>query len=315
MDLRIAKDDNGAELIVKDQVIESMSASELLALSAELREFVIDNAEDFEDTPFKKINFRGESFFIYVTENFSFWELLENGNWEPHTFDVFDRYLDDRTCFIDIGGWIGSTTLYAAAKANKVLVFEPDPSAFAELETNLRLNKKLGNLQNIIAFPTAIAPQTGRVRLGVRHEGGDSMSSVLLAASNDFEVKSLELAEVIEEHKLWKESLFVKMDVEGFEYDIIPSLAEVVDNLTSAKFLISLHPQFLLEKLRKEAGGGKLAETKVRRLFFRNHQTIFKVFKNYRCTYVNGNPFKFKREMAKSLITGQFPRDLLFTRE
>jgi hypothetical protein len=104
------------------------------------------------------------------------------------------------------------------------------------------------------------------------------------------------------------------MDVEGYEYEIIPSLRGIVDELKDATFLISLHPQFLLDKLRMDSSRGKLNESRVRRLFFNKHQALFKTFKNYRCSYVTGTPFKLKREMAKSLITGQFPREVLFSR-
>lgn len=249
-----------------------------------------------------------------VTENFGFWELFEKGEWEPGTFDVFDRHIDEDTVFLDIGGWIGSTALYGAELAKKVLVFEPDPKAFGELNSNVELNRELSGLNHITAYQTAIAPNSGKIRLGIRHEGGDSMSSVLLADSSDLEVESMCLAEVIKEHDLKNESLFVKMDVEGFEYDIIPSIGETIDDLDRAKFLVSLHPQFLLERLRMNLHKAKMSESKVRRLFFKRHQAIFRTFKNYKCTYVNGTPFKLKREMAKSLITGQFPREILFVR-
>ena len=55
-------------------------------------------------------------------------------------FSVFDSNIDEQTLFIDVGGWIGSTSLYAAQIAKKTLILEPDPIAFKRLKGNLGLN-------------------------------------------------------------------------------------------------------------------------------------------------------------------------------
>lgn len=40
-----------------------------------------------------------------------FWRLLQAGKWEATTLNVFDRYIDAETVFVDVGAWIGPTTL------------------------------------------------------------------------------------------------------------------------------------------------------------------------------------------------------------
>ena len=70
----------------------------------------------------------------------SYWKLVNQGKWEPETFSVFDSNINKQTLFIDIGGWIGPTTLYGAQLAKKTLSLEPDPVAFKRLEENLNLN-------------------------------------------------------------------------------------------------------------------------------------------------------------------------------
>ncbi|HXV28978.1 MAG TPA: DNA-binding protein, partial [Sinorhizobium sp.] len=43
-----------------------------------------------------------------------FFARLQAGEWEPGTFRNIERLVDDRTTFIDIGGWIGVTPYWAA---------------------------------------------------------------------------------------------------------------------------------------------------------------------------------------------------------
>jgi len=314
--MKIKKQDNGAALLSDEGVVENLDATELLALSDRLKEFVLDNAESFSRPPLKEVTFRDRSFQVEVTDKLWFWEELESGKWESDTFDVFDRFLDKGTVFLDIGGWIGSTFLYASQLVKKSIVFEPDEVAFKELTANLTQNNSAPWHAHTEAIQAAIAPESGSVSIGFRHEIGDSMSSVLLGNSEgSTQVQSVNLSDFIAERRLSDEKLFIKMDVEGFEYEILPALSETVQSLEKASFLISLHPQFLLEKLDTETPAGKLKTSLIRKAFFAKHQALLKVFKGYNCTFINGKPFKPRKELTKALITGQFSRDLVFTRE
>jgi len=56
-----------------------------------------------------------------------FFARLQNGDWEPCTFQNIERLVDRKTTFIDIGGWIGVTPYWAAQIADNVITVEPDP--------------------------------------------------------------------------------------------------------------------------------------------------------------------------------------------
>lgn len=314
--MKIKKQNNGAALLSEEGHVETMDATELLEFSNQLKEFVLDNAGSFAERPLKQVSFRGKTFNVEVTDKLWFWEELESGKWESDTFDVFDNHLTAETVFLDIGGWIGSTALYASQSVKKAYVFEPDEVAFAELTANLNQNESADWYQHTTAVKAAIAPESGSVNLGFRSESGDSMSSVLLGDSEgSTEVQSVNLSDFILERQLSDEKLFIKMDVEGFEYEILPALSETIQSLEKASFLISLHPQFLLEKLGTEIPAGKLKTSLIRKAFFEKHQALLKAFKGYKCAFINGKPFKPGKELTKALITGQFSRDLVFTRE
>ena len=87
-----------------------------------------------------KISIGKLSFWVNQDGYESFWDLVNKGKWETETFSVFDKYINNQTLFIDIGGWIGPTSLYGAQLAKKTLSLEPDPVAFKRLKQNADLN-------------------------------------------------------------------------------------------------------------------------------------------------------------------------------
>ncbi|MFM7445052.1 MAG: FkbM family methyltransferase, partial [Tabrizicola sp.] len=90
------------------------------------------------------------SFQVDPRPHHRFWKRVNSGAWEPETYAIFDRHIDDRTLFLDIGAWIGSTSLYGAQLAQRCVAFEPDPVAFAELSRNVDQNRQadwIGKLQ------------------------------------------------------------------------------------------------------------------------------------------------------------------------
>jgi FkbM family methyltransferase len=313
--MRLEKNSIGAVLRNDAGLSEQMNATELLELSAELKNFVLDNVSSFSETPVKKNNFRGRTFLVEVSDKLWFWEDFEAGRWEVDTFNVFDKYLDEATTFVDIGGWIGSTSLYASQLVKRAFVFEPDEVAYEELSANFKHNDGFPFQERTELIRAAIAPENGSIDLGFRTERGDSMSSVLLASKNQrASVKSINLHDFLLDKGIDQDKLFIKMDVEGFEYDILPALAYMIQTLPRASFLISLHPQFLLDKLLRETPSGKLQSSLIRKSFFDYHRQVLKAFKGYNCSFINGKPFNPRRELAKALLTGQFSRDVVFTK-
>ena len=69
-----------------------------------------------------------------------FWDVVQNGQWEPKTFAIIERHCSPDHVFIDIGAWIGPTTLFAAGIAKHVYAVEPDPVSVVALKKNIALN-------------------------------------------------------------------------------------------------------------------------------------------------------------------------------
>lgn len=141
-----------------------------------------------------------------------FWPTFANGTWEPSTFKVFDHFLKHDKNFVDIGAWIGPTTLYAASHAKNVFAFEPDPIAFDSLVKNLALNKK----KNVIPYMNAVANGWKGINFGTKTKMGDSMSSEIWGSSGHLQVSAVSFEALI----LDINPNFIKIDIEGGERTI-----------------------------------------------------------------------------------------------
>jgi FkbM family methyltransferase len=195
----------------------------------------------------------GKSFNVRLANNAPFWNRLSSGKWEPQTFLIFDRFIDRKRSYIDIGAWIGPTLLYGGQLAESAYGVEPDPIAFAELTGNLSENPRL--LERVHAFNLAIAPVSGKIAFGNQNEGGDTESSLLFAgAKTTWAVDALTFDDFIQRSGV-EDCAFIKMDIEGGEYSILPTMLPWLRSHRPTLYL-SLHPGLLvgIRGLRRVSG-------------------------------------------------------------
>lgn len=182
-----------------------------------------------------------------VGEGFEwFWEQFANGSWEPNTFRVFDRFLNDRKNYVDIGAWIGPTVLYAAPRAKQVFAFEPDPVAFLALTQNLKLNKA----ENVVVYPLAVSNAWKNIELGSRGTFGDSMSSEIWGSQKGT-VPAIALESIV----LELEPGFIKIDIEGGEKFIFEgrNILSVL-NIVQPTIHLSLHTPWFVDDIEGVEG-------------------------------------------------------------
>ena len=143
----------------------------------------------------------------------------------------YERYggkIGEVWTIIDIGAGLGDFTVFAAHghPTSQVFAFEPFQESFDLLKQNLRLNR----VENVQAFQTAVAGQTGQMVLDLTSgEPLQIQSSGAHAsqqpAGNKCLVESVSLAEVLESHGL-KQCDLLKLDCEGAEYEILFNASE-----------------------------------------------------------------------------------------
>ncbi|MCH2076257.1 MAG: FkbM family methyltransferase [Rhodobacteraceae bacterium] len=191
------------------------------------------------------ISVMGRSFSVLENTNDNFWARVNNGSWEPETFEIFDRFVDEDTLVIDFGAWIGPTVLFAAQSAGMTLAFEPDQAAFKTLRNNVDLNAEAAWSSRIRIFEEGIHASGKPITIGAPGKAGNSTSGSLFAGRKaSWTIETHRLQDVIAKHRGDHKKIFVKMDIEGGEYDLIPEITDLFAD-PSITFYISFHQRIL----------------------------------------------------------------------
>jgi FkbM family methyltransferase len=124
--------------------------------------------------------------------------------------------------FFDIGANIGAYTLVASEQAlARVYAFEPHPATFKLLTENIAINGR----DNIKALNLALGNQEGTVDfLG---EYGSPLNRVVADGhilQNTIKVPMRRAADICRDYNVSPD--FVKVDVEGFEYEVLKGFDE-----------------------------------------------------------------------------------------
>ena len=244
----------------------------------------------------------GLSWKVVHSTNHWVWRDLANGEWEPETFELFDRFLTKEVSYIDIGAWIGPTVLYATQLAKETYAFEPDPSAYEELLANLNANPSLTNIKT---YKALVGPTTGSVSMGNRKRVGDSTSSVLFSQSDtNWEAESIQLETFVAKEGLHS-PLFVKIDIEGGEYTLLPALERFFEKYEPVVYL-SVHPHVLNRALADRLGReGLTAKFRRRVQLFLAHKRVLESLRCFAFLYDSvGNRVNTKIWLLKVFIQG-----------
>lgn len=196
-----------------------------------------------------QIQLKNQTFQVDPGQNKHYWSYINSIDWEPHTFAIFDHFVNEDSVVLDVGSWSGVLTLYAAKIAKEVHALDPDPVCFSELNKNVALNPAVAD--KIKTYKTAISDTQETVRLSARETYGASSSSILERkrdTENSLELKTISLADFLAQENIQQVD-FVKMDVEGAEFRILPTIGKAVEKVNYPTLYISFHYSFLNENL------------------------------------------------------------------
>jgi FkbM family methyltransferase len=179
------------------------------------------------------------------THEITFWNAYAEG-WERDTLAAIAEFLPQGGVHLDIGAWIGPTLLFAAARASEAHGFEPDPAAYAKLARNVALNPELA--ARIRIRQAALWVRDTTLSFAVAAPGDLTTSAMLRPGEAPaleapaFDARGPAIA------PLFARADFVKMDVEGAEFDLIPHIASLLAERRPA-----LHLSFHAHRLDKTA--------------------------------------------------------------
>jgi FkbM family methyltransferase len=188
-----------------------------------------------------------------------YWERVQDGRWEKDAFDVFDQHVDAQTVCFDLGAYIGFTCTYLALKSKATHALEPDPEAYKYLDATVAAN----DLPNLHIYPYAAGGEESTVEIKSSYSGGNSGSSLLLKnPKTSWKVRMVDLNAFIDERVAPGDKVFLKMDIEGYEYTLLRAILPTLQRHRVTIFL-ALHPQIVagtvtgnspLDKIRRRIG-------------------------------------------------------------
>jgi len=157
--------------------------------------------------------------------NLNFWKNIYT-YWENDSFNIFDKFLDKNKIFIDIGSWIGTTSIYGCRKSNHVYCIEAENEAFNDLSLNLELNCNNYTLINKAIYNVDnIDVKFGKNKFLVDSKLNDSTSQIY--DENDISseinyVKTITFQNIINNYNInINEISLIKVDIEGGEEFIL----------------------------------------------------------------------------------------------
>ena len=177
-------------------------------------------------------------------------ESVGGGKGELEIFNSLLDFLQEGDTVYDIGGHVGLYAVFlakAVGSSGKVYTFEPDPSNLAHLKSNLELNQ----LSSVTIFNKALGDEPGQGQLHVGpasgnrsllfdYKNGESVSVDIIQGDEFAEAQGLPIPKL------------VKIDVEGFEFNVIKGLKSILSHSDCKVLSCEIHPTMLPDNVSKD---------------------------------------------------------------
>ena len=234
-----------------------------------------------------------------------YWERVQDGRWEKDAFDVFDRHVDTQTVCFDLGAYIGFTCTYLARRSKATHALEPDPEAYKYLDATVAAN----DLPNLHIYPYAAGGEESTVEIKSSYSGGNSGSSLLLKnPKTSWKVRMVNLNAFIDERVAPGDKVFLKMDIEGYEYTLLRAILPTLQRHRVTIFL-ALHPQIVAGTV---TGNSPLDKIRRRIGLISAHHILLKirsVARSVRFAHGMESPDPIGHIYREILLKGQLPED------
>ncbi len=193
-------------------------------------------------------------------------------DFEPQEVKAFLELLESHDTVLDLGANIGFYSCLAASRGKRVISFEPSPRNLQFLYRNLWENK----LHNTEVFPLGLAKQPGLHRLYGFSDMASFINGWAQADPKRSALVPVTSLDRIVATRFQGQRLLIKLDVEGFELDVLAG-AESTLGLTPK-------PTWLVEILLR----GEVIPGGINTRF----ADVFEVFwrRGYQCTAVHAEP-------------------------
>jgi FkbM family methyltransferase len=178
----------------------------------------------------------GVNYHLYIND-YQQWLLYFYSTLDS-SFDVL-KYINRGDTVIDIGSNIGQTALTIARKLNntgKIFAFEPFPSTFTLLKSNLDLNP----FTNIFIENIGLGAQEVEAEMTIvcqTNSGGNSVNSKIIEEGSTIKIKMTTLDSYFKEWSSIQPIHFIKLDVEGYEMNVLKGSLKILQQQKPKLFI------------------------------------------------------------------------------
>jgi FkbM family methyltransferase len=192
--------------------------------------------------------FRVNNIFLRLnSKNYIDRKLLFDGSFDPMLEQCICKLKENDT-FLDIGANYGYFSILAASYGASVLSIEPSTRELRRFYTNLTLNPTL--IGKITLFPFALAETTRTARLRLASEKNTGQNFIVndsQSCHTDTQIFQKRFEDIIPS-QCWESIVLVKIDVEGFEAQVLKSLSPLLQCATDLTLYIEMTPAYLQDR-------------------------------------------------------------------
>lgn len=229
--------------------IESKSSNYLLNITRKL--VIKDGITNVQDVEF---------YVPYYPTDFIQRILVETGSFyeQDYILGPLDRYLNKESIVFDAGANIGNHTLYWAKKTGvkKVYAFEPVEDTFEILKKNISLNYLDSN--KVVINNVGLGEFIGKASIETYNIENIGGTSIKMDNKGDLNVTTLD--DYVKNNFTEDRIDFLKIDVEGFEYELLLGSKEVLTKYSPIILVESFEDKFQKVNELLESYGYKLKE-------------------------------------------------------
>ena len=171
-------------------------------------------------------------FFAYPQKkDLSRWMIRNLKIWDEKIINLIIKQINDsNSIFIDIGCNYGAYSIPISRIKNnlKVICFDPSRKSLDRLDENINLN----NLKNIKYFKLGIGEKKGKVYFDDDINNYKNSGSFEINNKNfGYKIDIDSIDNLVRENKIQiKKNVYIKMDIEGYEFFALKGLVKTINN-------------------------------------------------------------------------------------
>lgn len=220
----------GLEREINPSILKSLFAP-YYTVEPPLKEYI--DHFNFKEYAIYRVQNRDLYYVDEVNDYIKNYIIKQGSNFEEHFQELFKKHVKPGSIALDIGGHIGTHSLYLSrivGDKGQVHVFEPQKKIFCELVINMHLN----NCANVKSYHNALGAEEKWIEMfipeeewtknysNVLNEGHGTVTEISENTNGD-RAKMLKL-----DNFNFNNLSFIKMDVEGFEMEVIKGGLETI---------------------------------------------------------------------------------------